>query len=114
MLDRVRNHIIPNGYESRLTRRLSQLAAAISNRVDALDGRVEKLESAVVANLGAAACRPTAVRRRKTNRRHPGYTAAAGPLSAVELGNALKADARHCQDLIRRTKAVLRCCLAAL
>jgi hypothetical protein len=113
MLERVQNQIIPDACKSRLAQRLARVVWVISNRVDALDRRVEELESKA-GLLKNATGLPTAARRRKTNRRHPGYSAMACSRSAADLGIDLNADGRHCQDLLRRTKAVLRCCLAAL
>jgi len=113
MLDRVRNQIIPDNNRSKIAQRLARFAVAVSNRVDALDDRVQRLESAARSLSKEAYGRSTAAPPRPTKRRHPRDAAQVGSPLAIVLGNQLKADGRHCQDLIRRSNGVLRSCLAA-
>ncbi|HUY35575.1 MAG TPA: hypothetical protein VMV69_22720 [Pirellulales bacterium] len=111
MLDRTRNQIVWNGRKSKMAQRLARVVAAISNRVEALQGKVEELESAVAANAKGAADRSAAPRRRKTKRPRHGLTVEVGRTSAIVLGNRLNADRQHCHELLRRTKDVLYSCL---
>jgi len=111
MLDRVRNQIVWNGRKSKMAQRLARVVVAISNRVEALQGRVEELESAIGESAKGAVGRSATVRRRKTKRRHHGSTVEVGRPSAIVLGNRLKADRQHCHELLRRTKDVLYSCL---
>jgi hypothetical protein len=126
MLDRTRNQIAPGGSNSPWTHRLTRVATAISHRVDALDDRVRELESA--AGPGVKAATNRAQRRgaaggglrgvsggglRNTDRGNAAFTSEFGSTSVVVLGKRLKADGQHCQDLVRRTKNVLRFCLTA-
>ncbi|HVC94621.1 MAG TPA: hypothetical protein VND64_13060 [Pirellulales bacterium] len=113
MLDRVRNQIVPDGYRSRIALRLARLAAAVSDRIDTLEDRVQGLESAARSISKDASARTTAVPRRETKRRYPRTTEQVGLPHAVVLRNRLKADGRHCQELIRRSNGVLRSCLVA-
>jgi hypothetical protein len=108
MLDRVRNQIIPDSSRSRIAQRLARIAVAVSNRVDALEDRVGRLESAARSISKVAEGRSTAASRRATKRRYPREAAQVGSPLAIVLGNQLKADGRHCQELIRRSNGVLR------
>jgi hypothetical protein len=113
MLDRVRNQIITDSSRSKIAQRLARFAVAVSNRIDVLDGRVQRLESAARSITKDTKGRSMAAPRRATKRRYPRDTAQVGSPLAIVLGNQLNADGRHCQELIRRSNGVLRSCLAA-
>lgn len=108
MSTRLRNQIVPNGRKG-LNVRLVQVAAAISNRLDALNHRVAKLESELPPSFKNAASR-----RRMTTHTLPQHTVETDLPPGSILRDRLKADGRHCWALIGRTKTVLRYCLAAL